>query len=61
MIIHITAGKNEFVHVTNEYITAGLARGKSMRAKVTQYSTPMESIQAEVRDILEEFDDDDIP
>ncbi|XP_052785734.1 phosphatidylinositol 4-phosphate 5-kinase type-1 alpha-like isoform X2 [Mya arenaria] len=39
----------------------GLARGKSMRTKVTQYSTPMESIQAEVRDILEEFDDDDIP
>ncbi|XP_053386781.1 phosphatidylinositol 4-phosphate 5-kinase type-1 alpha-like isoform X3 [Mercenaria mercenaria] len=39
----------------------GLARGKSMRTKVTQYSTPMESIQAEVRDMLEEFDDDDIP
>ncbi|KAL4216797.1 Phosphatidylinositol 4-phosphate 5-kinase type-1 beta [Mactra antiquata] len=39
----------------------GLARGKSIRTKVTQYSTPMESIQAEVRDMLEEFDDDDIP
>ncbi|XP_052267877.1 phosphatidylinositol 4-phosphate 5-kinase type-1 alpha-like isoform X4 [Dreissena polymorpha] len=41
--------------------SAGLARGKSMRTKVTQYSTPMESIQAEVRDMLEEFDADDIP
>ncbi|XP_060603224.1 phosphatidylinositol 4-phosphate 5-kinase type-1 alpha-like isoform X3 [Ruditapes philippinarum] len=40
---------------------AGLARGKSMRTKVTQYSTPMESIQAEVPESLEEFDDDDIP
>ena len=40
---------------------AALARGKSIRTKVTQYSTPMESIQAEVNRVLEEFDDDDIP
>lgn len=39
----------------------GLSRGKSLRAKVTQYSTPMESIQAHVQEDAEEFEDEDIP
>lgn len=39
----------------------GLSRGKSLRAKVTQYSTPMESIQAHKQVDTEEFEDEDIP
>ena len=45
-----------FIHVFS-----GLSRGKSLRAKVTQYSTPMESIQAHVQDDADEFEDEDIP
>lgn len=37
-----------------------LSRGKSFKTRIGQYSTPMESIQAN-SDIADKLDDEDVP